>query len=1299
MSITDFIVNSSTNDFQIEPAITTLADGRVVMTWRSFDSGDGLSSVIRARIFNADGTPAGQDFIVGTSTDDAQSNPSVTVLANGKIVFAWESDSTSDETSGNILARIFNDDGTPVGGDFIVNAASTDQSYAPTVTALTDGSFLMTWDHYGDEDGIGDDIYARIFNADGTPAGAEFIANSTLAGIQSAASVSALSAGRFVMTWMSDDTADGSMGTIRARIFNTGGSATSVDFIVNSTTADNQSKPAITVLSDGRLMFTWQSLDTGDGDGSCIRARIFSATGVPAGADFIVNTTGQLSQSEPVIITLADGRIVISWASADTGDGSEGNIRARVFNADGTAAGDDFIVNSTAADNQFTPSITALHDGNFQIVWMSLDNGDGSGSTIRSTIIDPDDFINTNMLIGTPNPDTLIGGETADIIYGLGDNDSLYGNGGADIIDGGDGSDNLWGGNGADQLIGGNDAGIDLARYDDANYGDLTIRLDNSALNVGAAAVGDTYDGIEGLSGGAGNDTIFGNSANNYLYGQGGSDTIDGGAGDDILDGGTGGDTMIGGDGSDTYYVDSLSDVVSETNANMATGGDDLVIFSAIAGTYTLAANIERLTLAGLAAINGTGNSLNNTITGNSAANIIDGGAGADTMIGGDGSDIYYADVTTDVITETNANMATGGDDLVIFSAIAGTYTLAANIERLTLAGLAAINGTGNSLNNTITGNSAANILDGGTGGDTMIGGDGSDTYYVDSLSDVVSETNANMATGGDDLVNFTGTSGTYTLGANIERLTLAGTSAINGTGNSLNNTITGNSAANIIDGGAGADTMIGGDGSDTYYVDSLSDVITETNANLATGGDDLVNFTGTSGTYTLGANIERLTLLGTAAINGTGNSLNNTLIGNSAGNILSGLGGNDILDGGLGIDTMIGGDGNDIYYADVTGDIITETNAALTTGGDDHVYFTGTSGNFTLSANVERLTLTGSANTNGSGNALDNTIIGNSGDNSLYGFDGNDSLNGGDGNDQLFGGLGADQQIGGSGIDYAHYDDGNFGGLTIYMDNSAANIGTGVVGDTFSGVEGIYGSAGYNIIHGDAQNNIIYGGNNYDDLYGGDGNDYLIGGNGDDWFFGGNGADTMDGGTDTFIDYARYDDTNYGNLTIRLDNSALNTGAAAGDVYINIEGVIGGAGNDIIYGNALSNYIYGQGGTDTIDGQSGNDNLWGGGGNDRFQFSSALNATTNVDVIRDFTHGADDIVLAKAIFASIGATLDASELRLGTAAADANDFIIYNSANGQLFYDANGNGAGGQILFATISSGTVLDINDFMMI
>ena len=291
---------------------------------------------------------------------------------------------------------------------------------------------------------------------------------------------------------------------------------------------------------------------------------------------------------------------------------------------------------------------------------------------------------------------------------------------------------------------------------------------------------------------------------------------LTGNTGNNILDGGAGNDTMVGGLGNDTYVVDAIGDVVTE----LATQGTDTVQSSI---SYTLGANVENLSLTGTAAINATGNTLANTLTGNAGDNVLSGGTGNDTMIGGLGNDTYVVDAVGDVVTE----LVGQGTDTVQSSV---TYALGANVENLSLTGTAAINATGNTLNNVLTGNSGNNVLNGGAGDDTMIGGLGNDTYVVDAVGDVVTE----LAGQGTDTVQ---SSISYVLGTDVENLLLTGTAAIDATGNALANTLTGNAGNNVLDGGVGNDTMVGGLGNDTYVVDAATDVVTE----LASQGTDSV--------------------------------------------------------------------------------------------------------------------------------------------------------------------------------------------------------------------------------------------------------------------------------------------------------------------------------------------------------------------------------------------------------------------------------------------------------------------------
>jgi Ca2+-binding RTX toxin-like protein len=272
----------------------------------------------------------------------------------------------------------------------------------------------------------------------------------------------------------------------------------------------------------------------------------------------------------------------------------------------------------------------------------------------------------------------------------------------------------------------------------------------------------------------------------------------------------------------------------------------------------------------------------NDTLIGGAGSDLLDGGAGTDTLQGGTGNDTYVVSTGDTVVEQATQGLDTVQSDV--------TWTLGANLEALTLAGTANINGTGNGLDNLLTGNSGANMLTGGAG---------NDSYVVSTGDTIVEAVNAGIDTVLSDV--------TTSLSANVEFLVLTGTNAINGTGNNLVNGITGTIAANMLNGGMGTDIMSGLDGNDTYVVDHTGDLVIE----LANNGVDTVQ---SSVSYTLAANVENLTLTGTTAINGTGNTLDNFVLGNSATNVLSGANGNDTLRGGLGNDTVNGGSGNDTF-------------------------------------------------------------------------------------------------------------------------------------------------------------------------------------------------------------------------------------------------------------------------------------------------------------------------------------------------------------------------------------------------
>lgn len=302
----------------------------------------------------------------------------------------------------------------------------------------------------------------------------------------------------------------------------------------------------------------------------------------------------------------------------------------------------------------------------------------------------------------------------------------------------------------------------------------------------------------------------------------------------------TGEDTLKGGKGNDTYLVNSAGDKIIE----LLNEGTDTVKSSI---TYKLTDNVENLTLTGAEKTKGLGNNLNNSITGNSASNILigydgndklNGGAGADSMYGGLGNDTYYVNNTADYISESS-DTVNGGLDTVIstVSRSLGNYQ-----ENLTLAGILAINGYGNSLNNKIVGNVANNVINGGAGTDSMYGGFGNDTYYIDNKSDYIGES-SDAAKGGIDTVV---SKISYTLGNYQENLTLSGTSTINGLGNSLSNVINGNDLKNILIGYGGNDKLSGGGGDDLLAGGTGNDVI------FGGANTDTASYSGASTGYKL---------------------------------------------------------------------------------------------------------------------------------------------------------------------------------------------------------------------------------------------------------------------------------------------------------------------------------------------------------------------------------------------------------------------------------------------------------------
>jgi Ca2+-binding RTX toxin-like protein len=967
-----------------------------------------------------------------------------------------------------------------------------------------------------------------------------------------------------------------------------------------------------------------------------------------AGADLVLGTNGS------DMFRTGDGNDVINDDLGNDG------VQA--------GAGDDLIY--TGTDNDVIDAGTG-NDQVFAGVGNDLVFGD-----------DGDDLLmledGNDVAFGGAGQDFIAGGTGNDALSGDAGDDKLFGEAGWDALFGKDGDDELWGMDGNDLLYG--DAGNDLlvgGDGDDAmegGSGNDTYEVDSAVDTIVEAADGGTdtvrssiayslAENLENLTL-TGTATIngTGNAANNVLVGNDAANRLTGLAGNDVLDGGLGADTMLGGAGDDTYIADNIGDTVTE-----AAGEGNDTVRSRIA--HTLAANVENLELIGISAIDGTGNGLNNRLTGNASSNTLDGGAGADVMAGGRGNDRYVVDNELDQVIEA----AGEGYDTTVAN-VAGTYTLAAHVEALELGALAT-NGTGNDLDNLVKGNASANVLDGGAGADILVGGAGDDTYIVDNVNDVVTEGDG----GGADTVRA---SVTTALSSHVEALVLTGSAAIDGTGNALNNTLTGNAGNNLLDGGAGADAMAGGTGDDTYVVDNVGDTVIEE----AGSGTDSVR---SSVSYALTADVEHLTLTSASNIDATGNVLNNTLIGNT---------GNNRLDGGSGADAMTGAAGDDSYVVDNVGDQVIESAGQ----GIDQV---NASIDYTLTANVERLTLTGSAIT-GTGNALDNQLTGNAQGNTLDGGSGADTMAGAAGDDRYIVDDTADQvvEVANEGADsvlssVSYALSANVENLTLTgsanidaSGNTLANTLIGNTGDNLldggAGADAMSGGAGddsyvvddvgdvvteaagqgfdrvsasINYVlpahveqltltgtalngTGNALDNLLFGNDQANVLDGAAGADQMAGGLGDDRYVIDNTGDTITEATNAGIDTA-VSSVTY-SLAANVDNLIL-----VGTALIN------GTGNDdanVMVGNAGANTLSAGGGNDVLAGGLGDDTLDGGSGDDLYLYHQGEGR----DVVNDAS-GTDTLRFGA------GITLDSVAARTVTINGQSKVFISVLATDG----------------------------------
>jgi Ca2+-binding RTX toxin-like protein len=849
---------------------------------------------------------------------------------------------------------------------------------------------------------------------------------------------------------------------------------------------------------------------------------------------------------------------------------------------------------------------------------------------------------------GTPTVVEL-GGMGNDTLYGDTGRDEIHGEGGNDRIDGGRGDDLLIGGSENDTYVFNGDpdgggltsaafdhdtiqepaaplGGIDLIDLSRTAAFSIVINLSLATEQTVTPALHLTLPGglIEGVIGGLRDDTLLGSDANDYL---------DGGAGNDILEGGRGDDVLVGGSGSDTYRFAADTNLGADEireYATPATDADrDLIDFSA---TLTTGARLDlglttqqsvnanlRLTLSDSQGIeNLYGTAQGDVLAGNARDNVIWGQAGSDALDGGPSG--------YDVLKELRAGnwqLATGTLTLVgageIDTFVAGSFdeiSLTGNddanvLDASTFNGLVRLDGRGG--NDVLKGGSGTNYLTGGRGSDTIVGGTGTDILteqddgdYVLSpgslvFTDAVTHAVETDTLSGIDQVHLTGGIHNNQLDASAWSgpVTLEGLAG--------DDHLSGGSGDDVLIGGTGDDTLAGGAGNDRYVFNGDVAEGQDTVLEVAGQGDDVLDFSSTTSigirfNLSLSAAqayatpidpslppgapvvVPTLRILQPFVENLIGTDQADILGGNALANRIEGRGGNDLLTGGGGDDVLDGGDGVDRVAESTDG------NATLVStpvpAGSATLSFSGIVGS-DLHASGEVDTLLAVEAVTLTGGAGNNTLDASTfnGPVILIGGDGDDILRGGPGNDVLRGGAGDDNMSGGDGND-------------VYQFNA----------DTDFGNDQLLEDPHY----------ILVGGVPYN----------------------------------TSVDYLDFSETQNTGVVVNLGSTVVQTVTSRLTIWLRssgggvppFDGVIGGAKNDVLYGNDLANALVGGRGDDRlVDAGTGPtasiEYLSGEEGDDTYEFHDVA-TFHHVWVIESVGTGGTDTVDFRALSGAVNIDL-----------------------------------------------------------
>ena len=416
-----------------EPQVEALAGGGFTVVW-SEPQGNGQPYDTMARIYDTDGTPTTSEITVNTtaSNSSSDSDPAIAGTSDGGFVVVWDGSESGDSTG--IFAQRVDAAGTKVGSEFLVNTSTSGTQVDPSVAELDDGGFVVTWES-SIGDGSGYSVVAQRFDSNGNAVGNEFQVNTTTASSQDNPSVTGLTGGGFVITWESsgqDDSGNGVCG----QIYDSNGDAVGGEIQLNTYTTGNQDDVNVTALTDGGFFAVWNSMDQ-DGNRYGVYGQRFDSSGNSVGDELLINDTTLGDQDEPDVAVLNDGTIVVTWeshnvdgssaaimskfiASASTGphemsggDGNDSFIGGDQADSISGGAGDDLLEGGAGADtlDGDAGSDTASYANSSAGVTINLGDETASGGDAEG-----DELRNIENLVGSDFDDVLTGDDGANVL-------------------------------------------------------------------------------------------------------------------------------------------------------------------------------------------------------------------------------------------------------------------------------------------------------------------------------------------------------------------------------------------------------------------------------------------------------------------------------------------------------------------------------------------------------------------------------------------------------------------------------------------------------------------------------------------------------------------------------------------------------------------------------------------------------------------------------------------------------------------------------------------------------------------